>query len=374
MYKNIYGHNNAKSRLIRIIEDNRLAHAYLFSGPAKVGKFSMAVEFAKNIIGEKFRKDMDSYIFPDLTIVFPFLKKDMKAESNYLVGMRKNIMKQVRENAEVDIFAKMEKNANISIDVIRELIIYSNKTAYIADKKVIIIKNAEKMRKEGANSFLKLLEEPPSNTILILTTDNLNSILPTIVSRCQLMKFGYLSNDEIRDYIKEKDGQEISEDALNLMDGTFENIRTAELITGITDRESILEMILNREEKSIMDLLRKIIAREKNKEEMEKKKREKKTGKKERKEYKSDVGIKQTFLLYLIKILLQVINAAVIEKKFEKRKDTPLSKYKTERLNSITDELIQIEGDIKRNIPTERIIKYLITLFSVKEVSNVCQS
>ncbi len=374
MYKNIYGHNNTKSRLIKIIKDNRLAHAYLFSGPAKVGKFSMAVEFAKNIIGEKYRKDMDSYIFPDLTIVFPFLKKDMKTESNFLVGMRKKIMKQIRENTEMDIFAKMEKNANISIDVIRELIIYSNKTAYIADKKVIIIKNAEKMRKEGANSFLKLLEEPPSNTILILTTDNLNNILPTIVSRCQLMKFGYLSNDEIRDYIREKDGQEISEEALNLMDGTFENIRSAELIAGITDRKSILEMILNRKEKSMMDLLRKIIAREKKKEEMEKKKREDKMGKKEKKEYISDVGIKQTFLLYLIKILLQAINTAIIERNIKEKNKSPLSKYKTENLNSIADELIQIEGDIKRNIPTERIIKYLITIFSIKEVSNVCQS
>ncbi len=374
MYKKIYGHNNTKRRLIKIIEDNRLAHAYLFSGPAKVGKFSMAVEFAKNIIGEKYRKDMDSYIFPDLTIVFPFLKKDMKTESNFLVGMRKTVMKQVRENAEGDIFAKMEKNANIPIDVIRELIIYSNKKAYVADKKVIIVKSAEKMRKEGANSFLKLLEEPPSNTILILTTDNLNSILPTIVSRCQLIKFGYLSNDEIRDYIKEKDGQEISKDALNLMDGTFENIRTAELIAGITDRKNLLDMIIDRNEKSIMDLLKKIIAREKKKEEVEKKKREKKMGKKERKEYKSDVGIKQTFLLYLIKILLQVINIAIIERNTEERDNSPLSEYKTENLNNITDELIQIEGDIKRNIPTERIIKYLITLFSLKEVKNVCQS
>ena len=69
---------------------------------------------------------------------------------------------------------------------------------------VWLIKDADKMTLQAANSFLKLLEEPPEYVVWILLTTNLASILPTIVSRCQVISFPRLSDDIVRKLLQEK--------------------------------------------------------------------------------------------------------------------------------------------------------------------------
>ena len=75
-------------------------------------------------------------------------------------------------------------------------------------KTIIVITNIEKMRKEAANAFLKLLEEPSENLVFILTTDHIHSLLPTITSRCQIIPMQPLQPQEIEQALIDHDGKE----------------------------------------------------------------------------------------------------------------------------------------------------------------------
>ncbi len=93
------------------------------------------------------------------------------------------------------------KNLFIGIDTVRELKKEAQFKMYEGKKKVFIISQAERMRPEAANALLKLLEEPPANLMIILTTANLYAVLPTIQSRCQLLRFRPYSLPEIETII-----------------------------------------------------------------------------------------------------------------------------------------------------------------------------
>jgi DNA polymerase-3 subunit delta' len=79
-----------------------------------------------------------------------------------------------------------------------DLIAASVQRPFQGDKKVFILKDAQRLNESAANSFLKTLEEPPPSNVFILLTTNLNLILPTIQSRCQILKFMPLSNSEVK--------------------------------------------------------------------------------------------------------------------------------------------------------------------------------
>ncbi len=373
MFDNIIGHENIKRHLESIVKEKRFANTYLFSGPAKVGKFSTARELAVEILGKKYEKDIYSFIFPDFTVVYPFLKKNIDTRNAYIEGLRMELINRYRDGLD-DVFFDMGFNDNIPIDVVRELQFYAGKKAFISDRKVIIVKNAEKMRKEGANSFLKLLEEPPDNTIIILTTDNLSSILPTIVSRCQLLKFGYIANSEIQNYLlstteyKKESGDWV-------YDGTFGNLRLSSIVLKHMEINRTIRSVLDKNDmeifKIISDIQNEFAALEK-KENKERKKR-----KTERKSKNSTVNLKQESLVYLLKLLMKLINTVTIENYnslFDRSIIEYMRKnYSKDKLENILKELIIIEADIRKNIIVEKTITYLITLFSVKEVYNVYQ-
>jgi len=81
----------------------------------------------------------------------------------------------------------LNEEKKIGIDAIRRLQIWLQKKPYQAPKKIVLIKKAENLTIPAQNAFLKILEEPPKNSIIILTTQNTNLLLPTIASRCQIV-------------------------------------------------------------------------------------------------------------------------------------------------------------------------------------------
>ena len=82
----------------------------------------------------------------------------------------------------------LDEEKKIGIDTIRRLQIWLQKKPYQASKKITLIKKAENLTIPAQNAFLKILEEPPKNSIIILTTQNTNLLLPTITSRCQIIR------------------------------------------------------------------------------------------------------------------------------------------------------------------------------------------
>ncbi len=140
----IIGHRKQWEFLKNKFELNQLSHAYLFTGSREIGKKTFALEFAE-FIGCK---------FPDLKIV-----------------------------------TKKEDKTEIDISQIREVQNFLAYKSYNGGIKMVIVDEAEKMNQEAQSCFLKTLEEPKGKTLLILISSKPDMLLPTIISRCQQIKF-----------------------------------------------------------------------------------------------------------------------------------------------------------------------------------------
>jgi DNA polymerase-3 subunit delta' len=213
LFNEVIGQKEIKKRLIEGVNDNRVSHALLFSGPEGSGKLAMAIAYSQFLncrnrsefeaCGEcpsckKYKK----LIHPDLHFVFPVVKtpkfKDAVSD-NFLDKWREQVIKNPYfnidcwnknidvENSQAQIFA------NESSEIIRKL----NLKTFEAEYKVMIVWMAERMNNQCANKLLKMIEEPPPKTLFVLITESEDQILPTIKSRTQLMKFAGIDTESM---------------------------------------------------------------------------------------------------------------------------------------------------------------------------------
>ena len=200
------GHFDIQKKILASLRQDRLPHAYLFYGPQGSGKEALAIKLAQlqNCEKNAFQicsscgqcAKIEAFQHPDVKFIFP-----TPAESNIT---DKELMGALQEKAQ-NPYRRIDfsgKNLFIGIDTIRELKLEARFKLYEGKKKIYIISEADTMRTEAANAILKLLEEPPANLMLILTTSNIYKILPTIKSRCQLMRFKPMSGDEIQEIMQ----------------------------------------------------------------------------------------------------------------------------------------------------------------------------
>ena len=149
---NIFGHEMAKNILNKQLVANNFPHAYLFFGPDGVGKKTLAQEFAKKILQTE---NLSTH--PD------FLIFDSEAE----------ITAEQMQDFSQKLFFK----------------------PFAGHYKVAVLNNAHKLNKTSGNALLKTLEEPPKSTIIILVASG--PVLPTIISRCQVLQFSSLSRSSL---------------------------------------------------------------------------------------------------------------------------------------------------------------------------------
>ncbi len=181
---NLIGHEWAVASLQRDIHDNRLRHAYLITGPAGLGKRTLATAFVKALLCEKHTgcgecrpcKLVATGNHPDVISVAPLVS------------------------------GKTIKTEKIAIDRIRELIKTLSLKPSEAARRIAFVTNFETANEEASNAFLKTLEEPPGDAMLILTTDNAESLLPTIRSRCETLTLRPLPAAVIRDALVQRWG------------------------------------------------------------------------------------------------------------------------------------------------------------------------
>lgn len=187
----IIGHQKQWNFLIQSAKHNRLAHAYLFVGPSQIGKKRVALEFAK------------------------FLNCQQRSE-NYPCNQCQicyQIEKKIWPNLS---FIEADENDSISIEKVRELKERLSLASFQTFFKVAIIDNAHKLTQEAQSALLKQLEEPKGNCIIILISEYPYKILPTILSRTQIIQFfppkeekfldSFKNYQNQRDFIKEKIG------------------------------------------------------------------------------------------------------------------------------------------------------------------------
>ncbi len=191
----IIGHQKQWQFLRKSAELERIPHGILFCGQEKLGKKTLAIEFAKllNCSSTEFTKkpcqtcrscqDIQKIIHPDFVLIEPVSPKGEIQIS------------QTSRSAPCD---------SIGIKQIRDLIWKLSLRPYSSFYKIAIIDKAHLMTTEAQSCFLKLLEEPKGRTILILITEYPETLLPTIISRIQKLKFSPVEKKEIENYIISK--------------------------------------------------------------------------------------------------------------------------------------------------------------------------
>lgn len=193
----IIGHKEQTEQLLVDIESENVAHAYLFSGPAHIGKFSVAKWFAEKLLCtgldeeecQETHEQMEKLIHPDYLAMDQLWMED-KQENWTVIAETSNVPQQHRAK-------KRARTDSISIDDVRALherLIETGTSEYLC----CLIRSIERMQDEATNAFLKILEEPPPRVVFLLTTQAQHSLRPTIVSRTRVLLFQPLSQKELR--------------------------------------------------------------------------------------------------------------------------------------------------------------------------------
>jgi DNA polymerase-3 subunit delta' len=257
--RRLIGQNRVRDQLSRILTSDRISHAYLFTGPPGIGKKAMALAFAEaingidnltDLKGKATSKKSSWYNHPDIRIFLPIptnvsieelkIRTELLAKDPYDIvdfGLRPSM------TGESD---SKNRKAFYSIGYFNEQI---RPSAFLKPNEgpnnIIIISNIEKMEKPAANAFLKLLEEPSEKLMFLLTSDNVNALLPTIISRCQVVPLLPLSNEDVYNGLMDQDGlnEENARYLARISGGNYGKTRFYDLETLKVNREEIIQFL-----------------------------------------------------------------------------------------------------------------------------------
>ncbi len=209
LFKQIVGQAYLKNKLVNMVAGGRISHTQLFVGPEGCGNLALAVAFAQYINCLHPLPDdscgvcssclkFEKLIHPDLHFTYPTISPYKQS---------KELIEEWREAFTANPYLSnfdwlnmldngTNKQGNITIDECRDIVHRLGFTSYEAKYKIQIIWQAEHLKNEG-NVLLKILEEPPQNTIIILVANDTEKVLATILSRTQTIKVSKLNDSEI---------------------------------------------------------------------------------------------------------------------------------------------------------------------------------
>lgn len=217
MFRNIKGQSQVVNLLSSQIANDRIAQAYLFHGADGVGKFLTALYFGMGLnclSTSEFRpcgvchscKKFLAFEHSDFIYIFPSsnLQLTVDGEIKNTEGLKS--YEGFMENKRQTPWKEFTWNSSVEIrkESIMMLLKRLEMSVVEARYRIVIIDEAEKMNKTTANAFLKKLEEPPMRTVIILITERISMLLPTIISRCQQVYFRPLAQSAIETVLRER--------------------------------------------------------------------------------------------------------------------------------------------------------------------------
>lgn len=254
-FASIVGHQQPIEILRRAIAEDRLTTAYLFVGPPNVGKTLTAIEFARAVNCEERAPDLPPEQIdacdrchncvrigqenhPDLLVVRPAVEVDVPVPGARAASSAAGQAEDDGAEDEADrarertgkraVYIELP-DALIQVERARSVVEYTYAKPALARRKFVVIVSAETLNNPAvndaaANTLLKTLEEPPADTTLILTTSRPNEILPTIISRCQVVRFHALPGTQVHAALQERFpavGTELLDAATAMAGGRF---------------------------------------------------------------------------------------------------------------------------------------------------------
>lgn len=238
LFKDVIGQQEIKHHLLEIGKAGNIPHSQLFLSLPGAGGLALALAFTQYIVCENKQEDdscgicpacvkAQKLIHPDIHYTYPIIAKKPSPtpslSTDYIQEWRTEITKNpyINELEWLQSIGAENKQGNITADEARNILKGLSLTAFESGYKIQIIWMAEALSKEG-NILLKLLEEPPENTVLILIAENQEEILPTILSRCQLVKINKIEDEELAQALLKKGvPQSATQHIAYLADGNF---------------------------------------------------------------------------------------------------------------------------------------------------------
>ncbi|HVZ41137.1 MAG TPA: hypothetical protein VHI13_17795 [Candidatus Kapabacteria bacterium] len=251
-WDSVLGQRRAKRLIRTALGSGRIPHAWLFTGPEGIGKDAMAIETAKVLRCDAPLENgtvacghchgcTTTSALQNANVRFVFALPSGKSEDS-----RGDSPMMKLSDAEITLIQEQvalkaaDPYHNISIPRANQIKISSIREVkrdigFVATEsgwRIVIVSEAHQMGEEAANAFLKTLEEPSPRTLLMLTTSNRERMLPTILSRCQEIRFDLLTDDEIADALVARQGAERTPAGLvaKLAEGSYS--RAVELLSG----------------------------------------------------------------------------------------------------------------------------------------------
>jgi len=277
-FKDIIGQQSVKQHLAEMVQQNRLSHALIFLGKEGSGAFPLALAFAQLVVCQPTASEpvadlfggftpmqsgpvyigpdeissqpsfgrAEQLIHPDLHFSYPVIPRksgDKPISTDYISEWREFIKQYPYGNVYdwLQFIGAENKQGNITAHECNDIIHKLSLKSFESEYKVLVLWMPEYLGKEG-NKLLKLIEEPPPNTLFILVAENDEQILPTILSRCQLVK------------IPMPDDKEIEEALVNRAKASTETARQIAAIAEGNYREAL--QLLQHAEEDWQSLLR----------------------------------------------------------------------------------------------------------------------
>ena len=170
-------HEDIMDKLITSIRKGMSHHAYIFEGERGAGSMEAAKLFAVSLLCEK---------------------KEVTPCGN----CNSCILAKAGNHPDIHMLSPLKDKKNIVVDQIREILKDAYKKPFETEKKVYIIAYGDEMNEQAQNAFLKLLEEPPEYAIFVILAENTESLLLTVRSRCETIKFPPISSEKIKEILE----------------------------------------------------------------------------------------------------------------------------------------------------------------------------
>jgi DNA polymerase III subunit delta' len=219
-FSEIIGQEHIKSHLRTTLKNGRVAHAQLFVGMTGSGILALAIAYAKELLCNPFNIESEAYqrcarnvanfSHPDLHFIYPVNTNDEVKKNAVSSSFSEEWRNFIIENPYGSLFNWFQelgienKQGNISVKEAEEISKKLALKSYEGGYKIIIIWMADKMNVECSNKILKLVEEPPDKSVLLLLTEKEEKIINTIHSRCQTLHIPLLSEKDIANALIQK--------------------------------------------------------------------------------------------------------------------------------------------------------------------------
>ena len=271
-FKDVVGQSELKSHLIREVNSDKISHAQLFLGKPGYGTLPLALAFVQYLFCEQ-RNENDScgvcnscrkvstHQHPDLHFNFPIVLGIDKTADAFIDQWRK----QVEEEPYFDLndwvsrIDPKERKPVIGNEQSHEIIKKLTLKSFEGGYKVMLIWMAEEMNATCSNKLLKILEEPPQKTLFILIGESQDKMLPTIISRTQLVKVPRINSDDIALYLRNKKdvGPSTTESVVGRCDGDL--LEAMRILEAGNDQKANQELFMRLMrvcyKKSVIDMM-----------------------------------------------------------------------------------------------------------------------